>query len=255
VSPSDDPYRDPALYDLEYGDHDEDIAYYIQLARAARGPVLELGCGTGRLTVPMLKAGATVWGVDASQPMLDGLRAKLQGCDDAVRLRCRAVHGDFRTLKLIHRFPLVLWPFNAMHHCDDPDDVRATLDHIRALLLPGGQLALDCYLPDMALYDRDPEARYEQRTFTDPRTGGPLDSWEQGWWDADKHVHHVVYTYKHRDGTEEQAHLALRMFELPELRTLLSEQGWQITHEAQDFLGTPLSERPLKWVARARPIM
>ncbi|MEZ4235338.1 MAG: hypothetical protein R3F59_04095 [Myxococcota bacterium] len=111
--------------------------------------------------------------------------------------------------------------------------------------------ALDCYLPDRA-HDRDPDERFEPRTFRHPVTGERIDSWEQGWWDEPGRIHHVLYVYRWPDGTERRSHLTLRMFELDELRQLFAAAGWRIVREAEDFVGTPLSGRPLKWVgARA----
>lgn len=250
---SDDPYRIAELYDLEYAYHREDIGWYTQLARAAEGPVLELGCGTGRLTLPMAHAGATVVGVDRAPAMLEGLAAKLVRAPPVVQRRVQLVAADYRSLQLDQLFGAVLWPFNALHHCAGPTDVAEVLCRIRGWLAPGGSLALDCYLPDLELYDRDPDERFEPRSFTDPRSGQLLQSWEQGWWDAATHTHHVLYVYEHPDGRQERAHLALRMYELDELRTLVEGAGWRIVSEAMDFEETPLHPDALKWVARLRP--
>jgi SAM-dependent methyltransferase len=245
----DDPYAEPELYDLEYAHHDEDVGWYVDRARAARGPVLELGCGTGRLTLPIARAGVSVLGVDRAQPMLDQLHAKLRREPADVRLRAKTLAADYLALDLDQRFAAVLWPFNAIHHCPGPDAVVAVLQRARAWLVPGGRLAMDAYLPDLDLYDRDPHGRYEPRTFTDPRSGERLDSWEQGWWDEPTRTHHVLYVYRHTDGREERAHLALRMYELHELHDLVARAGFRVVREAMDFEGTPLAPDALKWVA------
>lgn len=249
----DDPYGVAALYDLEYAYHREDIAWYTGLARAAQGRVLELGCGTGRLTLPMAHAGATVVGVDRAEAMLAGLATKLQRAPPVVQRRVQLVSADYLELQLEGSFGAVLWPFNALHHCPGPDAVAGILRKIAGWLAPGGVLALDCYLPDLELYDRDPEERFEHRTFTDPRSGEPLQSWEQGWWDAPARIHHVLYVYEHPDGRQERAHLALRMYELDELRALIAGAGWRIRQEAMDFEQTPLHPDALKWVGLLEP--
>jgi SAM-dependent methyltransferase len=246
----DDPYADPTLYDLEYASHTEDITYYQRLALEVDGPILELGCGTGRLTLPMARMGARVDGVDLAEGMLEGLRLKVASLPRAEGARVRFFPGDFRDLPahLTGPYPLVIWPFNALHHCRDEDDVRATLTGILDRLAPDGTLALDVYLPDRELYDRDPTQTYEHRIFQDPRDGTPLHTWEQGWWDEDTRTHHVVYTYKHRTGREEKCHLRLRMFEREELLALFAEVGLRVVHSAQDFQGTPVGPGSLKWV-------
>ena len=248
----DDPYADGALYDLEYADHHEDVPWYVLQARRSRGPVLELGCGTGRLTVPIAQAGVQITGVDRATPMLETLRGKLGAESDEVRSRVALLEGDYETLEPGGPFGAVLWPFNAMHHCAGPDAVVAVLRAALGWVKPRGLLALDCYLPDLDLYDRDPEARFEPRAFRDPRSGQPMESWEQGWWDADAHVHHVLYVYRHPDGREERTRLQLRMYPLAEVRRMLAVAGWELEHESRDFSGAPLEEDALKYVAIAR---
>lgn len=251
----DDPYADAALYDLEYNGHQEDLTYYVDLSRSAKGPILELGCGTGRLTLPMAREGAHVDGIDRAPGMLEGLRLKLASESAAVQARVRFWEGDFREPGPDARasYAWVIWPFNAIHHCRGPADVLKTLLDAKARLAPGGQIALDLYLPDRELYDRDPSRTYEHRVFKDPRTGQPLHTWEQGWWDEENRMHHVVYTYKQRSGIEERAHLHLRMFEREEIHQILSEADLRITHSASDFRDTPLEKKSLKWVLRLMP--
>lgn len=248
---SDDPYADPSLYDLEYADHDEDVAYYQSLAWQARGPVLELACGTGRLTLPMARTGAELVAVDRSRAMLAGLRRRLAAEHASVQARVEVQQGDFQTLRLARRFPLVLWPFNALHHCADDDALNASLTTLRAHLEPGGHVALDAYLPDLELYDRDPEARFEERDFIDPVRRERVKSWEQGWWDAPTRTHHVVYHYQSKSG-HRRAHLTFRMWELAELRAAWRHHGFVIEHEAEDFRSAPLHDGSLKYVAVLR---
>lgn len=258
---TDDPYDHPDLYDLEYADHDEDVAYYVSLAgrrardrgaRSGHAPVLELGCGTGRLSLPLARAGHPVLGLDASLPMLAKLDQKLRLEPEEVRQRVATLAGDFCQLDLQRRFKLVLWPFNAMHHCPGARALVSTLERIRDHVEPGGLLAFDAYLPDRELYVRDPEERFEQRSFTDPTTGERLDSWEQGWWDEADRIHHVLYVYARADGSERRTHLRFHMWELDELRECFADAGFQLLRESEDFVGTPLGARPLKLVGVAR---
>lgn len=249
----DDPYRDPVLYDLEYHDHTEDIGWYVALARTARGPVLELACGNGRVTLPMARAGARVHGVDISTPMLDALRARLELESPEVRERVTMSVDDFTALQVEGPFDLVLLPFNALHHSRHHDDVRALLAGVAGVLAPGGELALDCYLPDPTLYQRDPSARYGERLFVDPRDRSVLSSWEQSWYDAQAQVHHVTYVYQHPNGEQDRVVLDLRMFYPAELRELIASTGWTITQLHQDFHRTPVGPHAQRYVMRLRP--
>jgi SAM-dependent methyltransferase len=247
------PYVRPELYDLEYADYDEDYAFYLGLA-AGKSPVLELGCGSGRLAIQFARNGSDVHGVDLEPAMLEALMARRQAELPAVAERITTEQGDFTAYQPRTRYELVLLPFNAIHHCVDLDAVRAVFATARRAVTDTGLFALDLYLFDASLYDRDPGGRYEVRTFVHPLTGGDLVSWEQGWWDAEKKVHHVVYVYHHQDDDrEEKVHLELHMYELDVLEQLMEEAGFEIVSAARDFVGTPLGRSPLKWVGVLRP--
>ncbi len=252
IAGDDDPYGLGPLYDLEYVNHTEDLRHYTDLAIESDGPVLELGCGTGRLLLSIAAMGFAVHGVDRSATMLAQLDEKLARQGAGIRSRVTFGRGDFQTWTPNRQYPLVLLPFNAIHHCRHRDEMVAMLGVVRRALAPGGIFALDCYLPDLELYDRDPDQRFEERIFEDPRTGARLRSWEQGWWDTKTQIHHVVYVYCHEDGREERAHLQFSMYELDELRATFTEAGFEIVNEASDFSGGALLADSLKWVGVLR---
>ncbi|TVQ87273.1 MAG: class I SAM-dependent methyltransferase [Deltaproteobacteria bacterium] len=246
-------YRDPLLYDLEYDDQVEDAVYYARIASQARGPVLELGCGTGRITLPMARAGARVTAVDQAAAMLERLSDRLVSETQDVRNRVEIVRANFLDLGFEQRFPLVVLPFNTLHHCHTHHDVLALLRGVRRALVPEGRFVLDCYLPDPSLYARDPNARYEERVFVHPHSGARLQSWEAGSYDALTQIHEVRYIYRHPEGQERTVTLRLRMFYPQELRALLDWGGFRIVHEAEDFEGRPLQAHSLKWVLVLEP--
>jgi SAM-dependent methyltransferase len=245
---TDDPYRDPRLYDLEYQDQTEDIDHYVALARRLGGPVLELGCGTGRISLPIARAGVEVDGMDASAPMLESLRERLTAEPAAVRARVHVEEGNFVALAPRRQYPLVLLPFNALHHCMDHRELLGLLDGARRALQPGGTLALDAYLPDPALYRRDPNRTYEHCTFVDPRDGAEIASWERSWYDALRQVHHVVYAYQRPDEPVREVHLALRVYYPQELLGLFDLAGFAARRLSSDFEGSRLTGGSLKLV-------
>lgn len=248
-----DPYADGVLYDLEYADYDEDVPFYVERARAAEGPLLELGCGTGRLTIPMARTGATIVGLDRAAAMLDELRHRLEAEPPEVRARVTLHEADYlRSLpEPTTPYGLVVWPFNALHHCADPQQVADVLRRVRAHTAPGGRLVLDCYLPAPHLFGRDPDRQHEYRQFTHPRSGARIESWERDAWDEERQIHHVTYVYQEAGAPRREVELALRMFSLVEVRRALAVAGWRLVHEGQDFRGTKLTPAALKWVGVA----
>jgi SAM-dependent methyltransferase len=165
-------YADAALYDYEYRRRRADVAFYRELARR-RGAdrILELGAGTGRVTVPLARDGRQVVAVDRSAAMLTRLRRRIARLPDAAGSRITPVRGDLRSFSVDGQFPLVFAAFNVLEHLYTRVEVGACLQRIAAHLEPGGALAFDVQLPDLAWLNRDSSKRWARTRFTDPSTG------------------------------------------------------------------------------------
>ncbi|MDE2705399.1 MAG: class I SAM-dependent methyltransferase [Gemmatimonadota bacterium] len=149
----DDSYRSGAKhYDAAYSVKDDlvDRDFYLDLANEYGGPVLEFGCGTGRITLLLARRGVDVTGMDASHSMLEVLRAKLAKERESVRRRTRVIEGDFRTHYLGGQFSLVVIPFRPMQHMYTTEDQLAALKNARRHLADGGILAFDVFNPSFA---------------------------------------------------------------------------------------------------------
>jgi SAM-dependent methyltransferase len=126
-----------------------DIAFYTGLAVAASGPVLELGCGTGRISLPLVRAGCRVTGLDVSQRMLEVLRRKAGAMlDSGERARLQVGCADMTRFELGVMFPLVICPFSAFNYLADEDAQQSALACISRHLRPEGRFALDTFVPD-----------------------------------------------------------------------------------------------------------
>ena len=144
--------------------------YYVQLARAQTGNVLEYGCGNGRITIAMAQAGARVWGIDLSRPMLNDLEQRLGQAYPKLRERITLLHGDMRLLELEERFSLILAPFNVMLHLYTRHDIELFLQKVKRHLLPGGQFVCDVSVPQISDLARSPHKRYKAPSFRHPET-------------------------------------------------------------------------------------
>jgi SAM-dependent methyltransferase len=133
------------LYDPWSASVTEDVEFYVEEAVAAGGPVVELACGTGRIAVPVAKAGVPVIGVDGSAGMLEVAReyATAEGVSELVDLRL----GDLREPPVRERVPLVLIPFRSLLHMTTEADREHALAAARELLAPGGKLVFDVFAP------------------------------------------------------------------------------------------------------------
>jgi SAM-dependent methyltransferase len=129
-----------------------DVQFFVDAAARAGSPILELGCGTGRVLIPTARAGLTIVGVDGSPDMLRVCRQRLDAEPPAVRDRVRLVDADMRDFDLGgQRFTLVTIPFRPFQHLLTVDDQLACLACIRRQLVEDGTLILDLFNPSLEL--------------------------------------------------------------------------------------------------------
>jgi SAM-dependent methyltransferase len=139
----------------EYYDHvlpyrnRDDVGFFVDLARAARGPVLEVACGTGRVLLPCARAGAQVVGLDLSAGMLDVCRQRLAREPADVRARVELYQADMRTFDLGRQFDLITTPFRGFQHLLAVGDQQLALRAIRRHLADGGRFVLDLFNPSL----------------------------------------------------------------------------------------------------------
>jgi len=126
-----------------------DVEFFVDQAREAGGPVLEIGCGTGRVLIPTAQAGIEIHGLDASKTMLSKCREKLAAESPEVRSRAHLHTGDMRTFHLGKKFKLVTVPFRPFQHLITVEDQLACLATIQQHLEPDGKLILDLFNPSL----------------------------------------------------------------------------------------------------------
>jgi len=174
------PYDAPDLYDLLFESLDFDRAFWLEVGREAKGPVLDLACGTGRVLLPLLEAGVDIDGVDLHPAMLARLGAKA----GAKGLHPHLVAADMRDFTMPRRYTRVICAFNAFAHCATIEDQLATLRCCREHLEPGGALVLHMSYPGVSLWlGADGEPVLEQET-TRPDSGNRLQLYDRRFKDA-----------------------------------------------------------------------
>jgi len=236
-----------------------DVAFYRTLAEEADGAVLEIGCGTGRLTIPMARTGAAVWGVDSSAAMLARLAERLDREPDGVRGRITTVHGDAVGLEMgawrPGGFALVVLPFNLLMLQPGAGTAERLLAAAAAALAPGGRLALDVMNPLMLSAGAE-RSGIPSPPLIDPWTGasylkitlaGPVDE------DGEQRVH-GWYEALGTDGRIDRTDFAFRwrMIPRPRLESLLAAAGLAMERMDGDFDGTPWQPDSRRMVVTAR---
>jgi len=142
-------------YDTLHAGYRVDLPFYVEEARRAGSPVLELACGTGRVTIPVAQAGLDVVGIDSSPAMLDRLRKRLPDLPPDVRRRITLHEADMRDFDLgAACFTLAYCPFRAFLHLMTVEDQLAALHNIHRHLRPGGRFALNFFNPSVTVIAR-----------------------------------------------------------------------------------------------------
>src|SRR5438876_5838475 len=126
-----------------------DVDFFVEAAQASGGPVLEVGCGTGRVLIPTARAGVDIVGLDLSPHMLAVCRERLGHESTAVQSPVQLVQADMRNFNLERTFRLITVPFRPFQHLITVDEQRECLESIRRHLADGGRLILDLFNPNL----------------------------------------------------------------------------------------------------------
>ena len=220
-------------YIVPYGER-RDIDFYKALAEEKNAPILELGCGTGRILIPLARQGTEITGLDIEPGMLERCRRKLRGEPDEVRGRVTLIEGNMRDFDLGRTFGLVTAPFRAFQHLETAEDQISCLESVRRHLADDGTLVLDLFNPSMA-YLLDESRREEfgdEAEFTMPDGRRVLRRVRVA--SVDKAMQlmecEFVYYVSHPDGREERLvhSFGVRYLFRYETEHLLSRCGFRV---------------------------
>ena len=218
----------------------QDVGFYVEEAKTARGSVLEVGCGTGRILLPIARAGGSITGLDGSRQMLERCRANLAAEPAAVQRRVRVVRNDMRTFDLGATYSLIIAPFRVVQHLTTIDDQLRFLATVARHLAPQGRLIFDVFNPrfDMLVgadgveredtpEQRLPDGRTFRRAYRIARVR---------WLDQVSEAELVYYV----DGTRYVQAFEMRWYLVAELRNLLARAGFRVREMYGDFARGPL---------------
>ena len=201
-----------------------DAAFYARLAEKTGGPVLELGCGTGRVLLPIAATGVECVGIDASLAMLEVLRRK----DPPRNLECR--EGLLETFSLNARFNLITCPFRAFQHLTSIEQQLACLERVREHLTPSGLFAFDVFDPDLARIAPLTEPEALDATFTDGED--QIERFASVTRDHTTQTQEVHFRFeRRRDGElidSSDTSITMRWFYRYELEHLLARAGFEV---------------------------
>jgi SAM-dependent methyltransferase len=235
------PFDDGALYDLLFEGFEYGLEFYLERARAARGPVLDIACGTGRVLLPCLQAGLDVEGLDLFPGMLSRLRAKA----DALGFQPTLHQVSMSAFQLSRRFALIMIPFNAFVHNLTLEDQLATLERCRNHLAPGGLLAFDTFFPGASFVTAPDGTREMELEKPHPETGLPVRMFDTRTLDRVAQLQHSQCEVEFVDAagrllTNRRSRTTVRWIYRCEMELLLRSAGFARWRILGGFDGRPL---------------
>jgi SAM-dependent methyltransferase len=237
-----------------------DTEWYRQKAIASGGPVLELGAGTGRVTIPVAQSGIDVTALDLDAGMLQRLREKVATVSAEVQGRVAVHQGDMRSFAINKQFALVIIPFRAFLHNLTREDQLATLRRAHMHLRPGGELAFNVFHPSLEYMAANAGAYagvWRARTPEILDGGGFVVYSEMSRYDTIRQrVHSLIRTEEFSsDGSLTRTHmmnLELAYLYRSDIASLLAESGFELTRISGDFTGRAVERDGDELVIEAR---
>lgn len=244
-------YTDPIIYDHEQSQAEPQGPFYLALAQQTGGQVLELGCGTGRVTAYLAHHGVDIIGLDLVPAMLERARSK------AGDLPIRWIEADARTFRLDTSFQLIYATTGIFQHLLERPDQEAVLTRIREHLAPHGIFAVDVNVPQLSKIHsgEDEQAWY---TFVD-ELGREIHASGIEHYDPIRQIYTETAYYRWYDEAKGEVlsrqPLALRFFFPQELDALLAYNGFTILQRYGDWDGSPLTEESTTMIFVCTPTL
>ncbi len=233
-------YEQVSLYETAFKRRKEDVSCFVRWAERTGGPILEYGAGAGRITFPLARAGHAVRAVDASVPMIERLRARVEKAPKRIRELVSPVRADMRRYTTEDRFPLVLATFNVVGHLGTYRDFGSFLKRARTHLAPGGKLVFDVPIPQPEELEADPEELFPAPRFKHPDTGAWIRQTERFSYDPATQVLLVESQFQ-EEGTENVLTIPLRLRQWfpKEVEAILEYEGFQRVETFADYSDSP----------------
>jgi len=212
-------YEGADIYDIENSGNRDDIDFFVKCSQKYKGPILELACGTGILTLPIAKEGIAIEGLDLSSAMLRRAKIKAKGYKNVHFYR-----KNMMKFNLNKKYRMIFIGFNSIFHLKSSQEISAMLDSVKAHLEPEGVFIVDCFIPDSKYLIRD-----INKTYPVHNEDG-LTIVERNEYDTILQVNHIewFYSYKNEEWIEK---FDLRMYYPQELQTIIEMNGFTI-HKA-----------------------
>lgn len=220
--------RNGLIYDLSHQDLIEDIKFYIEQTIECKGKCLEVGCGTGRVTIPIQKNGVDIIGLDPSTSMLSRAKEKEPSIE--------WMKGTAENFSVPEKFDIILMPFRVIQLIYDLSTLEKAFENICKHLKPEGKLIFDIFNPCIENMKTSPKPKQENCSFKEPETGAEILVEDKRHYDQATQINHITFYYTNRKNNETQEDfLKMRCFFPQEMDFIVQHLGFKILHKYGDF--------------------
>ncbi|MQG18695.1 MAG: class I SAM-dependent methyltransferase [SAR202 cluster bacterium] len=245
------------VYDLVYSYVKDDIGFFVKESKLCSGEILELGSGTGRITLPIAIAGCKITGIDFSSKMV-ALATQKASCVLPNSRNLTFLQKDMRDFDLQKKFSRIFIPFRGFQSLLSVEDQASTLKAIKKHLEPDGKLIFSVFVPDILMIAEGYIPLSHFRDVKDPITGETVSLWHEGQIDTYNQIMHIRLsgksTYKkHKIIKDFDREFEIRYSFRWEIFHLLNRYGFKVEEIFGDFSSSPYDQDSTEmiWVAKA----
>jgi len=249
-----------AYYDIVHDQLTEDLDFVLTLAQEYGGPILELGCGTGRLVLPLVLAGHFVTGIDNEQSMLDLALQRLNRETEEIQQRAALHLDDIRSFSLpsaASNYRLAIFSYNTLLHFQAGEIVK-TLRRVKRCLAKDGLLFVDVANPYSIEDDIYEDYPVLEDRFTNPTTGETVVQMSHSRLDSMRQCLHTTWYFESQEVSEQLSdRVSVEMdywYQFPhQLELMLQQSGFRLEQVMGDYDRTGFNEESSRLLIFARP--
>lgn len=238
-------YRDGKIYDAMNDALISDAHFYLKEFANVQGSILELACGTGRITLQLAHQKKNITGLDLSVSMLEEARRKTKSLNMNVHFH----HADMTNFDLGKKFDVIFVAYNSVHHIQTSEKFESFLASVKKHLNSNGRLYFDIFNPSLAMLTRASDQRYEMDDYIDPVSGDHVFVTENNKYDPATQINHVTYYYSKEGHPDFHIHpLDMRCYFPQEIDTYLRLGGFKIINKYGGFDKSAFSGTSMKQI-------
>jgi SAM-dependent methyltransferase len=245
-------------YDIAYSTvSSSDVYFYTDLAREVGAPALEIGAGTGRISLPIVQAGIDIVGIDLYERMLDVTRRKLSGLGPTSG-KLELLNADMRTLDLRRKFKFVFAPARVLLLALTPEDQLQALRALAVHAEPAGRIAFNFFVPNEDMIYGPQGFPYIYKDVMHPLTGNRVLFWVVDRWDPEAQTNHGLHIFEEINDAGETIgkttiDVVIRYIYPAEAIIMIEDAGMIVVEAYGDFDRSPLSEESSEQIYICRP--